>query len=472
MNTHAFHTPSVVTKQLKLNTVGDRQKVRISSNFLPLMGFEPGQRIITVPSMDGGFTVRVANDGPLQVHSRQYKRTRANNPLEAVVEFASKSLLKSTFPPGTERFHVQMRHGDLRVRPIANRVFNIRKRYQGHDPLRALVALTGGVDIHCLAKAGIHTDIVLEYRPDEARDISAGRTLTEVNALNTLRNGTPRVLINEDIYDLDPMRLKALVGEGDPVGIMHLSLQCDDFSTAKSASLKQKSLDDNSSTLDMVYPALRAIETLEPPMVVVENVRGFQTSHAGQIMCSMLRRFGYHISEQVLNGRDYGGVQNRTRYYLVASMFPGFTGPTPSPRNEASIWPTIEKHLADCTDVTDTASIAARETTGRGAPYLTRESTFCPTVMKSQSRGVKDAVYIQDGGRVLKPSEGLIKELMSIPEDFSVDWMAKEQATEVLGQSLDYAMHHRLMVCVREHLLENLGDRPILTARSSIGSLF
>ena len=33
-----FHTPSVVTKQLKLNQVNDgRRRVRISSNFIDLM---------------------------------------------------------------------------------------------------------------------------------------------------------------------------------------------------------------------------------------------------------------------------------------------------------------------------------------------------------------------------------------------------------------------------------------------------
>lgn len=75
----------------------------------------------------------------------------------------------------------------------------------------------------------------------------------------------------------------------------------------------------------------------------------------------------------------------------------------------------IEKHLGDCADVTALKSIQARESTSRRMPaFLTRESTSCPTILKSQDRGVKDAVYIQDGGRIYKPSVDLVQELMSI----------------------------------------------------------
>ncbi len=45
-------------------------------------------------------------------------------------------------------------------------------------------------------------------------------------------------------------------------------------------------------------------------------------------------------------------------------------------------------------------------------------------------------MYIQDGGRIYKPSVDLVQELMSIPDSFDISWMAKEQATETLGQSV------------------------------------
>lgn len=465
LDTSAFSTPSVVTKQLKLNQVGDRRKVRVSSNFLRLMGFNPGDRITPVPMMDGGFKVVPDEKGELKVHQRSYRRSgRSNNPLEAVVEFASQELLSQTMPAGTERFHLRMRNGELRICPVPNRVFNIKRKFTGRDPLKTMVALTGGVDVHCLASLGFKTEVILEYRPEEKRD-KGKASLAEVHALNTLRNspaGSPRVLINEDIYEVDINRLKALVDEGDPISVGVFSPQCDCFSTMKSESLKQRSIEDLSTTKDMVYPVMQQIQFLEFPVVVIENVRGFMDSDAGVMMRTLLRRWGYHVTDMVLNALDHGGIQGRNRYYCVASLFPGFEPPAKTPRNTQSIWPIIEAHLPECRDITNTSAIRNRDNS-RVAALLTKDSTHCPTITKSQARGVSDAVQIHHEGRYYGPSEGLIKALMSIPESFDVSWCSKEVAIETLGQSIDYALHHKLMASVKAHVEENLGKGPVLS---------
>lgn len=463
LDTSSFSAPEVVTKNLKFNIVGGRKKVRVSSNFLPIMGFQPGDRITPVPMMDGGFKVVRDETGALKVHQRAYRRGRCNNPLEAVIELASQELISKTMPAGTERFHLRMRNGQLRICPVPNRVFNIKRKFCGHDPYKAMVALTGGVDVHCLASLGFKTDVIVEYRPEEKRD--KGKSgLQEVHALNVLRNNeAPRVLVNESIYDVDVNHLKALVDEGDPISVGVFSPQCDDFSPLKSRSQRERSINDMSTTVDMVYPLLQQIQMLEFPVVVIENVRGFMDSAAGVIMRSMLKRWGYHVSDNVMNALDYGGIQGRTRYYCVASLFPGFEPPAKTPRNKESIWASvIEKHLPECRDVTDTSAIRNREGS-RCVQLLTKDSTHSPTVTKSQGRGVSDAIYLEHEGRYYAPSEGLIKDLMSIPESFDVSWCSKEVAIETLGQSLDYALHHKLMASVKAHVEENLGRGPVLS---------
>ncbi|MDV5727857.1 hypothetical protein [Klebsiella pneumoniae] len=47
----------------------------------------------------------------------------------------------------------------------------------------------------------------MEHRPVEARDRASGRNLSEVHALNTLVNSSPRILLNEDIHHLELDRL-------------------------------------------------------------------------------------------------------------------------------------------------------------------------------------------------------------------------------------------------------------------------
>ncbi|EBN0382814.1 DNA cytosine methyltransferase, partial [Salmonella enterica subsp. enterica serovar Dublin] len=455
-------SPSVVTKQLAFNRVGDKRKVRVSSNFLDVMGFKPGMGIAVEPGEGmGGFSVIPATDElqTHQVYQRRYQpKSRSNNPLETVIEFSGQGLIDKCFPRYTERFHVEMRKGRVVFTPVANRAFAIADRFRKTSPFRAFVALTGGVDIHVMESLGWKAEIVLEHRPVEARDRASGRNLSEVHALNTLVNSSPRILLNEDIHHLELDRLGALLAECPPIGLAHYSLGCDDHSNAKSPRDKERSLEDLSTMLDMVYPALKQIEVVNPAVVLVENVPNFKASGAGAMMGTTLRRMGYFLTEMVLNGLDFGAYQGRERYYMVASVFPGFVPPKPEQRAGGRLWPVIEKHLGDCADVTALKSIQARESTSRRMPaFLTRESTSCPTILKSQDRGVKDAVYIQDGGRIYKPSVDLVQELMSIPDSFDISWMAKEQATETLGQSVDYRLHSAVMAAVRDHLNVNCG---------------
>jgi DNA (cytosine-5)-methyltransferase 1 len=121
-----------------------------------------------------------------------------------------------------------MRKGRVVFTPVANRVFAIADRFRKTSPFRAFVALTGGVDIHVMEALGWKAEIVLEHRPVEARDRASGRNPSEVHALNTLVNSSPRILLNEDIHHLELDRLGDLLAECPPIGLAHYSLGCDD----------------------------------------------------------------------------------------------------------------------------------------------------------------------------------------------------------------------------------------------------
>nr|WP_319003968.1 DNA cytosine methyltransferase [Enterobacter cloacae] len=114
-----------------------------------------------------------------------------------------------------------------------------------------------------------------------------------------------------------------MLAECPPIGLAHYSLGCDDHSNAKSPRDKERSLEDLSTMLDMVYPALKQIEVVNPAVVLVENVPNFKASGAGAMMGTTLRRMGYFLTEMVLNGLDFGAYQGRERYYMVASVFLG-----------------------------------------------------------------------------------------------------------------------------------------------------
>lgn len=459
------HSPNVVTKQLAFNRIGGKRKVRLSTNFLQLMGFIPGECISITPNNKAlqGFSISPSVSGTHKVYSRKYRRARTNNPLESIVEFSNISLLDNCFPSYTERFHVDMRHNQVVFTPMANRVHSIHKKLSRSKLLSAFVGLTGGVDIHCIESLGWKAEIVLEHRPQEARDVASGRNLSEVHALNTLLNGSPSILINENIYEIEMARLERILTEAPPVTLCHYSLGCDDHSTAKSKRAKEFSLKDLSTMYDMVYPVLKQIELISPAVILIENVKQFASSGAGKILGTTLKRLGYNVTEMTLNSLDYGARQGRERYYLVASIYPGFEPPKALARTNTPLRKMIESHLPECREVTNNRSIAARSTKKRNMPnFITVDSLFSPTFMKSQDRGISDAVYIKHEGRIYKPSISLMKKLMSIPDDFNVAWMAKEQATETLGQSIDYVLHHSVMKQVTYHVNLNIGPSSIV----------
>jgi DNA (cytosine-5)-methyltransferase 1 len=462
----AFHSPDIVTKNLKFSEISAGRRLRLSTNFLQGIGLTPDMRLKAIlPEGDklSGFSVVPDENGPYKVHQRGYKRSRSANPLETVIEFTGQELLNNAFPAYTERFHVDMREGKVTFTPMANRVHSIHTKHKKTTALNAFIGLTGGVDVHCMEAMGWKAEVVLEHRPEEKRDASSGRNLTEINALAVLANAKPRVLINEDIYSLEMHRLEQLLEATQPITLCHYSIGCDDHSNAKSQSDKEKSVEDLSTMLDMVYPVLKQIECIKPAAVLIENVPAFKKSGAGAILLTTLRRLGYFSTEKVHFAPGLGGKQGRSRYYLVASIYPGYEMPVENEPSSETLKTVIDRHIFECKDVTDNKSIKARATKGRNMPnYVKDDSIYCPTIMKSQDRMISDGCYIERGGRIYKPSLDMLKELMSIPSDFNIDWMPKEQATEVLGQSIDYSMHHAVMSSVTKHLKDNLGGGSIV----------
>jgi DNA (cytosine-5)-methyltransferase 1 len=58
-----------------------------------------------------------------------------------------------------------------------------------------------------------------------------------------------------------------------------------------------------------------------PAVVVLENVPGFGSSVAGQLMESSLKRIGYHVFTTVLNpNAEWGEIEDRKRWLLVATL--------------------------------------------------------------------------------------------------------------------------------------------------------
>jgi DNA (cytosine-5)-methyltransferase 1 len=426
----------------------------MSSNFLGLFGFEHRKRYDRTVLGNGGtgFSLSLRRGGVQQIYRRRYSRRRSN-PFETQVDIPSGAFLKRALPQWAERVHVSMRAGEIVVRPVPNHTFHIRRSLrEASDPFAAFVALSSGVDAHCIERTGFKILGLIEWRPPEARDHA---DLSETGVLTSLANTHPDVVFNEDITTIDMARVIERLDPSHPVGCLHLSIVCDDHSSLKGSSLKQKAIEDGTSARDMVYDALRLVETMRPATVVVEQVGNFRDSPEGILLRLRLRRWGYNVDSQILDARDFGGYTSRRRLYLVASVFPGFQFPATVERRSEPIWGEFTEEIARCRDITHCKSAQEGIQSGRALP-LTPDAPYASTVAKSQARQTKDSLYLKtEGGRILAPTEAMLKRLNEIPDSFNLDGGSGEIAIEQIGQSISYRMHEAVMASLRTHLAAN-----------------
>lgn len=320
-----------------------------------------------------------------------------------------------------------------------------------------------GVDYIRSVALYILTIIQEEYRPQEKRDKT---DYTELTALSALANCAPRVLCNEDIYTLDMNRLSSLIGD-TPITVVHASIQCDEFSLAKSSKAVRESLSNTTSTMDMFIPTLNMIEVIKPPVVVVENVPGFMGSEKNpspiyDVFKLQLRRKGYEIHDGIFDARDQGGLTSRKRMYMVATALNApFSMPEPLSTEELAkqhVWDDIILPNWEAISSPEKADITELKVTQDAirtgwARVISKDKAYAPTLMKAQGQDTKDAVMIERDGRYYRVPVEIQARLNALPESFNTDWMPKDKAAQIIGQSICCKLHHAIMASVKKHIL-------------------
>jgi DNA (cytosine-5)-methyltransferase 1 len=457
-----INAPEVATKELALqhNVASSERWLRVSSNMLNLFGFEPGAHFERRVLGHGcGFELALTcRRDAIKVHRRTYKHRR-NNPFETVIDIRGQSFINSAVPVGADRVHYTFRNGVIVGRPVYDRTFHIRKAIRDpKTPLEAFIGLSSGIDAISFGPggAGFGLQGLLEYRPQEARD--GARDKTETGIMTAMANHAFRFVFNEDIYRVDFGQLAETLKGQPRVAVLVLSPQCDDFTQIKARSLREASIASLDTTVDMGYECLKLIETINPAVVMIENVPGFAKSPIWEIMELKLRRWGYHVTADVRDARDFGGITSRRRFLAVASVFPGYEAPAgnsvPQP---GCVWQLIEDQLPFLRDVTHTSAMQGGLATGR-ARLITKDSAYAPTVTKSEAHGAKDAIRIvTPDGRYFAPNETIFRRLQGIPDSFDLGAVSQEVATEQIGQSVDIKMHDSYAHSIFAHLSVNRG---------------
>jgi len=450
-----INIPNKATKQLKFQECKTGKKLVVSTNFLPLFGFNKDAKVVEELIGYGmGIRVRLANSKDLKVkkvYSREYK-SRKNNPLETLLDIRGQKLLNEAFASNISTVHILFSHGEILITPITNIKAQIIKKFKDtSEPLKTFLAASSGVDGYSLSKKGFSIETLLEFRPNEKRD---KQDFTETGAINAMANFPINTVINEDIMDIDIERVAALSMSSNHT-LFHFSLQCDDFSNVKAKKLKNASLEDSTTTIDMILDGISLIKKFKFPVVMLENVRGFADSDIGKMTVARLKRLGYTIYDKICDARDFGGLTSRIRYYLVATMLPvAFVLPKKQERNTESIWKHIQPLINEghFRIPKSTKSFEKGIECGRSRTISTT-SISVPTILKSQNRMAKDSVFaLDDNGTMWFPKESALKSLMGIDKQFSLEAVGETIASEIIGQSIEAPLHDAWIDAVKQHI--------------------
>jgi len=115
------------------------------------------------------------------------------------------------------------------------------------------------------------------------------------------------------VYAVDP---RDIVRRGQRIGLLWASPDCTHFSRARGSKPASKNI------RALAWVVVHWIETLgdtqSPDVILLENVKEFQTWEDFDPWCAKIRKSGYKVEFRVLRACDYGAPTIRERLFMVA----------------------------------------------------------------------------------------------------------------------------------------------------------
>lgn len=250
------------------------------------------------------------------------------------------------------------------------------------------------------------------------------------------------------------------------VEVMELGLPCSGASVAGKSKLGLTKMEDHPQVGHLVHAALVLIARLQPAVLVLENVSDYARSASAQLMRHQLADMGYQIEEFELKARDFGALENRIRWALVAT-----TVGVPA-LGELHTW--SEPHKADVPALASLLDpLADDDPSWNAMPYLrdkqerdmadgkgflmqvvSADSTQVPTIRKHYNKGGSTDPYLQHPRQpelLRKFTPGEHARIKGVPEGL-VQHMCATSAHEALGQGVVVAPFKALFRRVGECL--------------------
>jgi DNA (cytosine-5)-methyltransferase 1 len=277
-------------------------------------GFTPGVGIEVHADTDDAarMIVRVVASG-----SRKVSRKRRGRCEVPVIDINNRQDLRPFEAAGIVRIVIDV--GTIyillpaTVRKALARASRLANRLALRQPLvTAGVAFGAGV-----ASGAIHDG--LQAEGVESRLLLANEICEDY--LDIARRANPVVLDGSHTVAAPMQELAAddwLLRTASAVDVLEAGIPCSGASRAGAAKRRLTRMEDHPHVGHLIGATLQLIGALQPAVVIVENVESYRTSASASILRGWLRDAGYAIAEVVLDASDFGSLETRVRWFLLA----------------------------------------------------------------------------------------------------------------------------------------------------------
>lgn len=275
-------------------------------------GFAPGQKYDV--EVRGKTVVLQANkDGSRIVSSK--KAGERENP---VIDLNSRELL-AVFD-GMSSVRVVARDNEIFLLPLASelkkqeRFERLREKLENGEPLATgSLSFGGGVltsAIHSgFRQEGLEANLAFANEIREELLEHASRA-NDAWDKNTIPLAAP---MQELAFD------ERAMAHLPKLEVLEMGLPCSGASRAGRAKRGLEMPEEHPEVGHLVVSALVILAKANPAIVVLENVPEYGASASAAILRSQLRDLGYKTHEKTFNGREWGALENRTRWCMVAT---------------------------------------------------------------------------------------------------------------------------------------------------------
>lgn len=423
----------------KIGIHKEKRRVYLQGRKLARQGVEPGQHFNVIEQGDN-LILEINPNGKYKVSRRQ-----SNGELLPVIDLRVDEIAKLF--EGVDTIRAAVKAGKIVISAhhqhtkIKAREARLAEKLATGKPLDCCSLFHGGgvVDkaIHAgLKSAGVKSRIAVAVE-------------IESNYLESSLANNPELFDDDSIVIESPVQMVNLKNAPE-VDVVVAGIPCTGASKSGRSKGKLEFAESHSEAGALFFSFLQVVQVLNPALVIMENVSEYANTSSWVVIRSVLASLGYTLQETVLNGNEFGALENRNRLCAVAVSngiaVGDIKGITPVREKEACLNDVLEPIALDDARWKSFDYLAKKEARDKAAgkgfsrQLLTGLEAFCGTIGRGYAKCRSTEPFlmhplIESLSRILTPVEHA--RVKGIPESV-VNGLSDTIAHEVLGQSVIY----------------------------------